>query len=474
MFTRNKITSVVGSKIQTANAVPAQALAAHKSRGTQVNASVVTGGGYGAGSHGMAMTSNWSTQYQYYMTGLLPAEPGLNDATSLSLFYRDCYLFDNVAGSAVDIQSSFPFSDFDLRGLDVKQLDIFNDALSQLDIQRMLPEISTAYLVDGFFCGSLVFDSRSKKFIDTLIHDALQCAITPSPFFNMQPEIRVSPSSSTMRFLGSDSPFTRAYRDSIPDAFLDMMKQGQFILNPVSTMFIARRSLTDRAYVSFLHRILPMYLIEKTMFRGTLVEAGRRQRAMTHITAGDDIWTPSGEELQAYVQAFQAAEFDPLGGWVSTRNAVSVADVRPGGDFWKWTDMADVLVPYKLRALGISESFLSGDACLIGSTSIALSDGTTQTIEDMCPVKDVEPSQLPVGTWYPLELEVPNRVTDTALVGAWSYQGCKDTLTLSTEDGKEITATDNHPFWVLNEITGEACWKRLDELVVGDLVAVRD
>jgi hypothetical protein len=112
-----------------------------------------------------------------------------------------------------------------------------------------------------------------------------------------------------------------------------------------------------------------MYLIEKTMFRGTLVEASRRQRATTHLTAGDDTWTPTGEELEALVSQFQQAEFDPLGGWVSTRSSVAANDLRPGGDFWKWTDMADIMVPYKLRAMGISESFLSGDASYASAES---------------------------------------------------------------------------------------------------------
>ncbi len=383
MFSRNGVTGVVGGKIRTSsptgNNSGALAISAGRNyqehtspiqiqAATQLNASV-GGIGMSAGSHNMSTASLWTSQFQYYMSGLIPGEPGYSDTSSLALFYRDCYLYDNVAGSAVDIQSTFPFSDYDLRGLETKELEIYTDALDQLNINRMFPEISTAYLVDGFFCGSLVFDTRTKRFTDTLIHDALQCNVMPAPFYNMMPEIRVQVGQSTLNFLNSDSPYTKQYKTSLPQSFVDMLQQGGMTLNPVSTMFVARKSLTDRAYVSFLHRILPMYLIEKTMFRGTLVEAGRRQRAMTHVTAGDDLWTPTGEELAAIVNQFQAAEFDPLGGWITTRAGVSATDVRPGGDFWKWTDMADTLVPYKLRALGISESFLSGDASYASAES---------------------------------------------------------------------------------------------------------
>ena len=372
MFPRNKITGVRNGQIRTAaNYQPQRAVVSSHSKPQQVTATSIGGDGGVAGGGGSSLSVNsyWSSQYQYMFTGLIPAEPYNTDSSQLLNFYRDIYLNDQTAGSAVDIQSSFPFSSFDLRGLGERDLDIYSEAVEQLNIMQMLPIISTAYLVDGYFCGSLVFDPREKRFLDTLIHDAMQCRVVQSSFFNQMPEVSVQTSPATMQMLNSDNQYTREYINSLPQSFVNMLQQGQFDLNPVTTLFVARRTLTDRSHVSFLHRILPMYLIEKMMFRGTLVEASRRQRATTHLAAGDDTWTPTTEELNALVQQFQAAEFDPLGGWVSTRNAISIQDIRPGGDFWKWTDMADTMVPYKLRAMGISESFLSGDASYASAES---------------------------------------------------------------------------------------------------------
>jgi len=364
VFPRNKILGVHNGRIKTdiGGASPMAAYASKRSYSeSQTKVTAALGGNLGVagGANSVSMNSFWNSQYQYWFTGLIPAEPMYSQSAQLALFYRDIYLNDSVGGTVVDLQSSFPFSDFDLRGVDERATIIYNDAMEQLDIQRMLPIISTAYLADGFFAGSLIFDPRTKRFVDTLVHDALQCAIIPGPFFNLMPQVNVQTSSSTVNLLGSDSPYAREYVNSLPREFVHLMNQGQYTLSPISTLFVARKTLTDRAYVSYLHRLLPMYLIEKTMYRGTLVEASRRQRATTHITAGDDVWTPTGEELAALVSQFQQAEFDPLGGWVSTRNAVQLTDVRPGGDFWRW-DQTD-LTPYKLRALGVSESFLSGE-----------------------------------------------------------------------------------------------------------------
>ncbi len=358
MLIKKRILGVKGGSLQMATT-------GHQPKGITARASRVEAGmGSMAGINNpnVSTTMGWNSEYTYYMTGLLDAgNPAFADTRTLALFNRDIYLYDNTAGSAVDIQSSFPFSDFELRGLPKEELQPFVDAVEQLNIRRMMPKISWAYLTDGFFCGSLVFDPVRRQFLDTWVHDALHCSLTHSPMYNMDPEIQVN-TESAAKILASDNPFIKRYMRMMPESFLQLIRSGRMALDPVATLFIPRESMTDRPYVSYLQRILPMYLIEKAMFRGTLTEAHRRQRAMTHITAGDDLWTPTSEELMELVQQFQTAEFDPLGGWVGTRNSVQSTDLRPAGDFWKWTDMTDVMVAYKLRALGISEAFLSGDA----------------------------------------------------------------------------------------------------------------
>lgn len=355
MFAKDNLTFVKGSTFKTV-----------KDGGTSTKITASTGL---APTSSMSMTTFASSQYNYWMSGLLPATPDMPDTTTLSYFYRDMYLHDNVGGSCVDIMSVFPFSDWELRGLSEKDLLPFNTALDRLNLRELLPQISTAYLVDGFYCGSLVYDAAAKNFMDILTHDALQCAITSSPFNNIDPSIRVSVSGPTTEFMNATSDYARRYIETMPRGFVDMLNEGSFILDPLTTMFVGRRTLTDRSYLSYLHRLLPMYLIEKTMYRGTLTEANRRQRAMTHVTAGDDLWTPTSEELRTLVGMFQEAERDPLGGWITTRNAVQAQDLRPGGDFWKWTDMSDTMTPYKLRALGISEALLSGDSSYAAAES---------------------------------------------------------------------------------------------------------
>lgn len=365
MFSRSKILGVHNGRLS----VQPNGHSAFSAKASRVEASTMMDDMLGGSSVNKSVNAFWQSSYQYMMTGIIPATPELTDSQALALFYRDMYLHDSVAGSAVDIQSTFPFSDWELRGLDAKDLKIFNDSLERLSLQELFPMISTAYLTDGFFAGSLVFDPRSKQFMDILIHDALCCSIVNSPFHNIDPTITVHTSGITQTFLNDPSEYAKAYLATMPPRFIELLKSEAFDLDPVSTLYVARRTLGDRAYTSYLQRLLPCYLIEKTLFRGTLVEAQRRQRATTHIQAGDDIWTPTDDELHQITQLFQSTESDPLGAWVATRNNIQISDIRSAGDIWKWYETSESLTPIKLRSLGISDAFLSGDASFAASES---------------------------------------------------------------------------------------------------------
>ena len=368
MFAKNKIVGITNGKI---NMQPGTAVATTVSKPQSITAASIFDTLGTVESPATMHSINYFTasNYQYYLTGIVPNTPDQYESPMMSLFYRDIYKFDAVGGCAVDIESSFPFSDWELRGLEDNYLKIFNDALDRLGIHGMLAEISTSFMVDGFYAGSLIFDSKAKQFMDVLSYDALQCSVKPSAFNNIEPEITITTNNAYRDLFNSQSKFIQKYLNQMPRQFLDTLQEDQFTLDPITTLFIGRRRLINRAYTSYLERLLPTYLIEKTLFRGTLTEALRRQRSMTHITVGTDSWVPTPAEIMATVQQFQMAENDPNGAWVATRDGVQTNDIRAAGDFWKWTDTADQLMSMKLRALGISEAFLSGDASYSSSES---------------------------------------------------------------------------------------------------------
>jgi hypothetical protein len=295
---------------------------------------------------------------QLMLSGLVHENEAL-----LNPYYRDIYFHDAVAGAAVDMISTFPFSDFTLMGIeDDKILDKYEESVAHLNVRALMPQISLCYLVDGKFIGTLVFNPQDKIFHDTIVHSAADCVVDDLPLFSTDPDIVVSNNPMLMNLMNKSNAQATMVKRMLGPKLVEALRSNRFELDPASTLYVARRTVPSSEPTSFLKRILPIYLVEKTLYRGTLVEVARRQRATLHVTMGDDTWEPTPQEMMATVQQFQQADMDPLGAIVATRNAVQATEIRQGGDFWKWTDNTETLVPLKLRALGISEAFLSGDS----------------------------------------------------------------------------------------------------------------
>ena len=299
------------------------------------------------------------------LTGMTP-----QTETVLHSVYRDIYYNDSVAGSAVDLISILPFGEFNLGGFpsvkgDTKKVsDKYMETIERLNMRTLLPEITIDYLVLGEHCSSLLYNRDKKIFTDILPHQADDLKIEPLPFYSQDPIITVKFPQQLREILSRDTPRMKRMKEHLGAEIINKITEGELELDPLSTIYIPRRTFTrsDRG-VSYFRRILPLYLIEKNLFRGTLVESARRQRGILHLSLGDgDQWVPSVQDMEFMTELFMNADSDPIGAIIATRSGVMVEELRQGGDFWKSTDFADSVLAHKLRALGISEGFLSGDA----------------------------------------------------------------------------------------------------------------
>lgn len=343
-YTPSGPTPVVASKKVTANYIPSTA-------GSPMNVAMFGG-----------------PSFQTLFSGILPD----TNERAMIPYYRDMYYYDPVAGATVDIMSSFPFSDLTLVGLDNEELTPFADTCARLNVRSLTQEISLSYLVDGDFAGTLVYDKTNKVFQDVLMHDSANILVSTQPFYSLDPVITVNTAQQLNQYLNNNSPFLESVLGTYPRNLIDVFRSGSVVLDPLTTLYLARRGAKDRTAVSYLKRLLPIYMLEKILYRGTLIEATKRQRSTSHVTAGDDVWEPTVAEMNNLLAQFQQTELDPLGAWIITRNGVNVNEIRQAGDIWKWNDVVDGLTPLKLRALGTSEAFLSGDASY-GNAEAAIS-----------------------------------------------------------------------------------------------------
>lgn len=289
---------------------------------------------------------------------------GIADEQELAFrtFYRDIYRYDVVAGTAVEMMSVLPFSDFTLQGGTPKQLEVFNRNIDNLGMRTLFPQLSVDYYVSGRSISSMLYDNDKKVFTDLMSHNPDNAEITPNPLYDQEPRIKCRVDPELRQFLDSRDPYFTKLKERMPESVLHALKNSHVVLDPLTTLFLPR-ALTPRSTgTSLYRRLIPIYLLEKVLYRGTITEAARRQRAIGHIMAGSQYWEPQDADLQNLLAMFQQADLDPNGAMIATRNDVQYQDIRPGGDFWKWTDTAEQLTPFKMRALGINDALLSGEA----------------------------------------------------------------------------------------------------------------
>lgn len=126
--------------------------------------------------------------------------------------------------------------------------------------------------------------------------------------------------------------------------------------------------------------------------------------------------------------------------------------------------MVDTLTTLKLRALSVSESFLSGEACLDGSTLVP-------TVEHgLVRIADLVAGEHKAKEMIPLSVTVGSRYKKLKTVG-WQYNGNREALSITTKSGNNVVATSNHPLLVLNsDMTTD--WVRTDKIKYGDVLCV--
>ena len=331
-------------------------------------ASQGTGGGMGPGSASGA-GGNFGSGGTY-LGGIDLSFPLLqdilntHDTITLDNTYREIYLMDAVSGPVVDMMSMLPWSDYSILGVsDPKIKALYESSLEELSIQRLMKLFMTSNMVLGRGVGSLVFDKSRGIFTDCILYNASEAEIIPIPFIGYDPKINIKLSKEFKKWLNStDKRDMEARKELPPEDIQLMLGSGTIELEPLKTIYVTRTHLPGSEGVSVFSRILPIWLLEKCLLRGTILASTRRQKSILHITMGSDEVDYDLSQYQSVAELFANADRDPLGATVVTRPDVTVSEVKSPTDLWSHSSESDGFTQTKLRALGVSDGFLSGDA----------------------------------------------------------------------------------------------------------------
>lgn len=276
--------------------------------------------------------------------------------------YRDMYWHDPVCGSCADLYSTLPFSEFSIGGATDKYLAPYREAIEVLNLRSAMPRISVDHQVTGAFCGSILYNQERSSIYDLMAHRYDNISIHSLPLFSQDPLMFLKLDQEMKTTLGMKSKRIDMIREQMGEPFFKSLLESELELDPIGTIYAPRKTFSYGEGVSYFKRVLPLWMIEKNLYRGTLIESGRRQRGILHLMLGEEGWQPQPEDFDLVTNLFMDADADPIGAVVATRLGISVSELRQGGDFWKITDIWDQTSAMKMRALGINEAFLSGDA----------------------------------------------------------------------------------------------------------------
>lgn len=293
----------------------------------------------------------------------IPRQP-----TMLHLLLRRIYLRDSIAGSVIDIYSTLPWGKlYELIGIDDPKISqMYHDMIEALNIWGDLPIISREFLIIGRMIASLPFNETTGLWDAMVPIDPDQAKITPMPFSSVKPLVDVLSSPAWREFARSVDPRVVELKESMNKDLLAIFQNssGYFPLDPMNTLFLARRvNQYDHIGTSFFTRILPAWAYETALWDASLTGVRRRNRSILLVTAGiEETWEPNDNELSALTQIFMQADEDPTGAVISVRNGVEISEVRDPTAIWGISQEFEFLSTLKMRALGVSEAYLSGDA----------------------------------------------------------------------------------------------------------------
>lgn len=357
--------SVKGNKLLTPRPVPQRNFAATASKKFNVESAfgdssmngMATGGSYQLTGGNLVTPHLYNT-----LSGFLPDED-----TNQPLYhklYKDLYNYDTICGATVDLKANLPFSNFTITGVsDENRLQKYLKSVENIYITKQLPSIAVDYLAIGAYLGSLSLDEEENVFKTLMSHDIDEATFKWVPFAGMDPIIDVNLSGELKTLLNDKDPRINYVREMLPDYIVQGAKTGRVALEPGSTLYIPRRGLSS-SYKgqSIFKRVLTIYLVEKAIIKGTIDQAMKRQRAILHVMAGDENWTPTDQELANLANLFRDADMDPVSAIVATRTGITTDETKGIGSLWKWDDIFEFASQAKMRALGINDAFLSGDA----------------------------------------------------------------------------------------------------------------
>lgn len=362
---KKKKTAALTPKVQSPNIINTAA------RGPIKRTAQVLGGGMGSGGAGSTGSGSsqsvaqsplyydyrWSTPDKFYFP---------KNRVVANSIWREVYKRDPAVATGTDMYAEMPWSDFELIGIEDAHIRrVYEDMFSRLNLVPKLPSFTRDYLVTGELILHNIFNATLGIWDRIIPHNPDYVKVEGVGLALEQPLLWLLPTPEIKRLVNSADPRIRRLQKLLPKEIINAFRMNREVpLDGLNTTFLARRnSSTDIRGTSLYTRLFRVIMYEDFIVNASLAVAQRNAAPLRIFKLGDPNsgWLPDEDDQAAFAEMLSMAEADPLAAIIMHHN-VSAELVGVSDRVLLISREWDFIERVKLLALGVSKSFLVGEA----------------------------------------------------------------------------------------------------------------
>ena len=280
--------------------------------------------------------------------------------------WREIYKRDPAIAVATDMYAELPWSSFELMGIDDKAVrQLYEDMFTKLNIVPKLPAFTRDFYVTGELILHNIFNSTQGIWERVIPHNPDYVRVEGIGLITEQPLLWLLPTPEIKRLVNSTDPRVRKLQKLLPREIINSFRQNKEVpLDPLNTTYIPRLNCsTDLRGTSLYTRLFRVVMYEDFIVNASLAVAQRNAAPLRIFKLGDPNtgWLPDADDEAAFIEMLSMAEADPMAAIVMHHN-VSAELVGVSDRVLLISREWDFIERVKLLAMGVSKSFISGEA----------------------------------------------------------------------------------------------------------------
>lgn len=285
----------------------------------------------------------------------------------LNRWRRFFYRYDPIVGGVIDLHSELPHSNANLLGIeDTAILNHYQAAVDTIDLFNRLPDITREYLKIGEAFPYFRWDESRGYFSSMILQNQDFIQVDQSRFADDEDRYSMVIDPQLRTLIEQNDPQYKEYKKRLPLEFVRAIMYGEKLPLPFDAkdLFVAlikRNSPTDIRGTSIIDRVFKYLIYEDKLLDSQIAIADNFIFPLRMIKIGNEDFTPSAAQLDAFQELLAQKQFDP-NFYLLTHNAVQYESHNLASDLMSASNEWERIDKIKMIALGTSQNFMTGES----------------------------------------------------------------------------------------------------------------